>query len=190
MAIPVPQSTTTVRVRSHTNWLTRYYGVRALFSAIWVGVAVTAGRAQPPIGAALLIAYPLWDCLANIVDALGSGGLRSNPTQILNAAISAAVTLAVAIVVGRGIHEAIGVIGIWAVLSGILQLSTGAQRWRSAAAQWPQILSGAQSCFGGTHFVVRALSPAAVVSAADVAPYASFGAVYFVISAGISAFKR
>ena len=35
-----------------------------------------------------------------------------------------------------------------------------------------------------------ALSLAAAVSAADVAPYAAFGALYFAISAGVSAFKK
>ena len=141
------------------------------------------------IGAVLLVAYPLWDCFANIADAVRSGGLRANPTQALNAAVSAVVTLAVAIALGRDMHGAIFLMGVWAALSGLLQLATGLRRWRSAAAQWPQILSGAQSCLGGTHFVLLALSAAAVVSAADGAPYAAFGALYFAISAGVSDFR-
>ena len=81
-------------------------------------------------------------------------------------------------------------IGVWAVLSGLLQLSTGVRRWRRAAAQWPQILSGAQSCLGGAYFVTRAFHPAVAVSAADVAPYAAFGALYFAISAAVLALKK
>lgn len=190
MTVAVQRPITALPRQSPPDWLTRYYGARALFSVVWVALAFTVGRTQPPVGAVLLVAYPLWDGAANIVDAARSGGLRASPTQMLNAAVSAAVTLAVAIAVGRDFHEAIGVIGIWAALSGILQLATGVRRWRSAAAQWPQILSGAQSCLGGAHFVTRALSPAAAASAADVAPYAAFGALYFAISAGISALRK
>lgn len=190
MNIGVQQSANTVLPQSPPRWLMSYYGARALFSLVWVALAFTAGHTQPTIGAVLLVAYPLWDCLANYADAACNGGLRANPPQLLNAAVSAAVTLAVAITLGHDIHAAIGVIGVWAALSGILQLSTGARRWRSAAAQWPQILSGVQSCIGGAHFVTRAFNAAAAVSAADVAPYAAFGALYFAISAGLLAFRK
>ena len=137
------------------------------------------------VGAVLLVAYPQWDCLANYVDAVRSGGIRTNPTQVLNAAVNAVATLAVALALSPDVHHAIGVIGVWAVLTGVLQLSTGVRRWRSAAAQWPQILSGVQSCLGGIYFVTRAIAPATSVSAADIVPYAGFGALYFAISAGV-----
>lgn len=175
---------------SSPHWLKRYYVARALFSALWVAGAFTLGKAQPPFGIALLIAYPAWDCLANCVDAMRTGGFRANPSQTLNAAVSAIVTFAVAVTVGSGVHIAIGVIGVWAALSGILQLTTGVRRWRSASAQWPQILSGAQSTLAGAHFLVQAVHPAPGVSVADVAPYAAFGALYFAISAVVLAVKR
>lgn len=175
---------------SPNHWLKRYYGVRALFSILWVALAFTVGKAQPPVGIVLLIAYPVWDCLANYADAARNGGLRANPTQLLNMVVSALVTLAIVATVGHDLHAAIGVIGIWASLSGILQLATGVRRWRSASAQWPQILSGAQSTLAGAHFLVKAVHPAAAVSVADVAPYAAFGAFYFAISAAVLQFKR
>jgi uncharacterized membrane protein HdeD (DUF308 family) len=171
-------------------WLTRYYAVRALFSAAWVGLAFTIGRAQPAIGIALIIAYPLWDCVANYVDGRRNGGLHANPTQSLNAIVSAVVTLAVAATAGRDSHPVIAVIGVWAALAGILQLSTAVRRWRSASAQWPMILSGAQSALAGGHFVVKATSASTILSVADVAPYAAFGALYFAISAIVLAFRR
>jgi uncharacterized membrane protein HdeD (DUF308 family) len=175
---------------SPSNWLKRYFGARALVSIVWVTLAFTVGKAQPAVGAVLLIAYPAWDCLANYVDAMRNGGLRANPTQSLNVIVSAIVTIAVVIALRANIHAAIAVIGVWAALSGILQLSTGVRRWRTASAQWPQILSGAQSCLAATHFLLKAASPSTIVSVADVAPYAAFGALYFAISAGVLAFKR
>lgn len=170
-------------------WLQRYYAVRALFSAAWVAIAFTLGASRPEISALLLIAYPLWDCAANFVDGQRNGGLRSNPTQLLNVLVSALVATVVLAVVGRGAHSVIVVIGVWAALSGLLQLSTAVRRWRSARAQWPMILSGAQSTLAGVHFVLRASDSTTHLSAATVAPYAAFGALYFAISAVLLTFR-
>jgi uncharacterized membrane protein HdeD (DUF308 family) len=173
-----------------SSWLKRYYAARALFSVVWVALAFTIGKAHPAIGVFLLILYPAWDGAANYVDAARNGGLRANPTQALNMVVSAIVTLAVLLTVSRDVHAAIGVIGVWAALSGLLQLSTGIRRRRRAGAQWPQMLSGAQSTLAAVHFVMKAASPLVIVGAADVAPYAAFGAVYFAISSAVLAFKR
>jgi uncharacterized membrane protein HdeD (DUF308 family) len=171
------------------GWLTRYYAIRALVSAFWATLAFTIGRGNPPLGVALIIAYPAWDCVANYVDAKRNGGFRANPTQLLNAVVSAVVTLAVATTAARDFHAAIGAIGIWAGLAGILQLATAVRRWRSSGAQWPMILSGAQSALAGVIFLKRAAG-ASNLSVADVAPYAAFGAAYFAVSAGILVLKR
>lgn len=171
-------------------WLKRYYGTRALFSAVWVALAFTIGRAQPAVGIALLVVYPLWDCVANYVDAARNGGLRANPSQAVNVLVSAIVTVAIALTVGRDLHAAIGVIGLWAGLSGLLQLATGIRRWRSASGQWPQILSGAQSSLAAAHMIMVATSPSFVVSVADIGLYAAFGAFYFAVSAAMLQFKQ
>lgn len=168
-----------------SRWLQNYYATRALVSIVWVALASTIGRSEPVAGAILFVAYPVWDGLANLIDARRNGGLRTNPTQALNAGISAVVALAVAIAVTRDVHDAIGAIGVWAALTGLLQLATGIRRWRRASAQWPQILSGAQSTLAAVHFIAKATSPLAVVSVADVAPYAAFGAFYFAVSAAV-----
>jgi uncharacterized membrane protein HdeD (DUF308 family) len=176
--------------QASSHWLKHYYAVRALVSLLWVGLAFTVGKAQPVVGDILFLAYPLWDCVANYVDAERNGGLRANPTQFLNTVVSALVTAAVGVALTRDVHAAIGVIGIWAGLSGILQLATGVRRWREASAQWPQILSGAQSCFAATHFLQSASHPTPGASVANVALYAAFGALYFAISAGVLVYKQ
>jgi hypothetical protein len=175
---------------SNNDWLKLYYISRALFSALWVALALTIGKAHPALGIGLVIAYPAWDSVANYVDAKRNGGLRANPTQMLNVAVSAVVTLAVAIATTRNFHLVITVIGIWATLSGLLQLSTAVRRWRGSGAQWPMVLSGAQSALAGGFFVTQAANAAVRLSVADVAPYAAFGATYFAISAAILFLKR
>jgi len=175
---------------SNLRWLKGYYALRALFSALWVALAFTIGKAQPALAAGLVIAYPAWDCLANYADAKRSGGLRANPPQMLNMIVSAVVTLAVAAALFHGFHAVIAVIGLWATLSGVLQLSVALRRRARAGAQWPMILSGAQSALAGAVFVKRAADASTHLGIADIAPYAAFGAVYFAISAAMLFFRR
>jgi len=164
------------------HWLRRYYAVRAAFSVVWVLAALTAGMSSPLIATALLLVYPMWDALANLVDAQRNGGLRSNPTQSLNAGASTVTAVAVGIALAHDMHAVLGVFGVWAVLSGLLQLATAVRRRRIARGQWLMIISGVQSAAAGAAFLTEAAS-SAVPSVADIAPYAAFGAFYFAISA-------
>src|SRR5438552_10661790 len=59
--------------QSTTHWLKAYYFTRAAFSVIWVALAVTIARNVPQLAAALLVAYPAWDAIANYSDAKKSG---------------------------------------------------------------------------------------------------------------------
>lgn len=175
---------------TNAAWLKHYYTLRALVSVLWVALAATVGRTHPAFGIALALAYPAWDALANGLDALRSGGLRANPSQALNLAVSAAVTLAVAVAATRGIHAVIEVIGVWASLAGLFQLATALRRRGKVSAQWPMILSGAQSTLAGAHFVAQALDPTTPLTIAIVAPYAAFGAFYFALSALVLHLRR
>jgi uncharacterized membrane protein HdeD (DUF308 family) len=158
-----------------------YYFARAGFSVAWVAVAFTAGASNPQIAAALLVAYPAWDAIANIVDAQRSGGLKTNPSQGLNAAASILTTIAVIIALGMGMHAVLAVFGVWAILSGLFQLATGARRWKTGG-QWAMVLSGAQSALAGAFFIKQATG-AALPGITDIAPYAAFGAFYFLVAA-------
>lgn len=163
-------------------WLTRYYAVRAAFSLTWVAVAFSLGKVLTPLGAMLLVGYPIWDALANFYDAKRNGGVKANPTQTFNAVVSTIVAVAVAATLHFNTHAVLIVFGIWAALSGILQLGTGVRRWRKFSGQWPMILSGGQSVLAATHFIQQGLA-GVMPTSADVAPYAAFGALYFAISA-------
>jgi uncharacterized membrane protein HdeD (DUF308 family) len=119
------------------------------------------------------------DAAANVVDAQRNGSLRQNPSQSLNAIVSAATTAAVAIAFGSSMFAVLGVFGVWASLSGLLQLATAIRRWRTIGAQWAMALSGAQSAVVGVAFVVKANWAVAP----GIAPYAALGAFYFLVSA-------
>lgn len=174
--------TTTDANAPDRDWLKTYYYLRFAVSAIWVALAFTVAKVMPPLAAAMLVVYPAWDALANYLDASRSGGLTRNKTQMLNFVVSVVTAVAVAAILPRGMHAVLQIFGVWAVLSGLFQLLTGVRRWKSYGAQWAMILSGAQSGLAGAHMLSKAAGTAPV-SIADIAPYAAFGAFYFLISA-------
>ena len=167
---------------SQEQWLKLYYFARTVFSAVWVAAAFTVGQHSTAIAAILLAAYPAWDALANFVDASRSGGLGQNRTQAINVAVSVATTLAVILALEMSLNWVLGVFGVWAILSGLLQLGTAARRWKSYGAQWAMILSGGQSALAGAFFIVQAQMPMPP-SITNVAGYAAVGAFYFLVSA-------
>jgi uncharacterized membrane protein HdeD (DUF308 family) len=176
---------------NQTNWLRSYYLTRAIFSIAWVAAAVLAGG-QSPIASLLLVIYPAWDAVANLVDARSNGGLKANPSQALNVVVSTITTVAVILAVSKDTHAVLAVFGVWAILSGVLQLYTGVRRWRSFGAQWAMILSGGQSTLAGAFMIKQSLGTVAP-SILDVAPYAGFGAFYFLLSAAwltVAAYRR
>lgn len=167
---------------SSSHWLKSYYFVRAGVAVAWVAAAFTIGKAMPPIAVALLVAYPAWDAAANFVDARRNGGFISNPSQSLNVVTSVIAGIAVAAAVGTSMNAVLAVFGVWAALAGLFQLITGVRRWRTTGAQWPMILAGGQSAIVGFVFIKQATAPA-VPGIVDIAPYAAFGAFYFLVSA-------
>ena len=164
------------------QWLKPYYFSRAAFSIAWVTAALTLGRAMPSLAALLLVIYPAWDAIANVVDANRNGGLKRNSTQALNGGVSAIAAAAVAITLATSMHAVLGVFGVWAILAGVFQLATGVRRWKTNGAQWAMILSGAQSVLAGAFFIKQA-SGIVAPGITDIAPYAAFGAFYFLVSA-------
>ncbi|MCS3451664.1 MULTISPECIES: DUF308 domain-containing protein [Bradyrhizobium] len=166
---------------TQTAWLRSYYLGRAIFSVAWVAAAVLfSGQAGP--AAVLFVIYPAWDGIANLADARVNGGLKANPSQALNVAVSAITTLAVIVALSHSSYAVLAVFGGWAILAGVLQLYTGVRRWRHYGAQWAMILSGGQSALAGGYMISQSVGTVAP-TILDVAPYAGFGAFYFLLSA-------
>jgi hypothetical protein len=164
------------------QWLKRYYYARALFSIVWVAALLTIGTKLPAVAAVLLVAYPAWDAAANWVDATSSGGLALNRTQRINVWVSGVAALAVAFALSQGMNAVLAVFGVWAIVAGLLQLSTAVRRWKTHGAQWAMILSGTQSALAGGFFVAQSRMDA-VPQPTAIAGYAGVGALYFLISA-------
>ena len=167
---------------SSNAWLKSYYYLRFAVSAAWVALAFTVAGNSPPLAAVMLVAYPAWDALANYIDAQRTGGLGRNRSQLLNFVVSIIAAIAVAIALGHSMNAVLAVYGVWAVVSGVFQLLTAVRRWKTNGAQWAMILSGAQSALAGLFFV-RMAGGTEAIGIVNVAPYAAFGAFYFLVSA-------
>ncbi len=163
--------------------LKRYYFLRAGVSVAWIAAAVAVGASDPLAAGALLVAYPAWDALANALDARSNGGFKANPPQTLNVAVSLLVAGAVLVALQADPRRVLTVFGVWAAFAGLLQLVAGVRRWRAVGAQWPMVLSGAQSMLAGGFMIAASLGANTLPpTAVAVAPYAAFGAFYFLVA--------
>ncbi|WP_413742835.1 DUF308 domain-containing protein [Sodalis sp. RH15] len=167
---------------SQNQWLQIYYFLRAGVSVAWIILAVLIGKHNPAIGATLLVLYPAWDAFANYLDAGKNGGLGSNPPQKFNFIVSIVVAIAIGWALTVSMEATIKVFGIWAIFSGLLQLAAAVRRWKTSGGQWAMILSGAQSALAGA-FMFKQAASGIPLDVSIVAPYAGFGALYFLISA-------
>ncbi|SDW11084.1 Short repeat of unknown function [Variovorax sp. YR634] len=169
-------------------WLRKLYFIRAAFSFAWVALAFTAAKGSPALAIGLLIVYPAWDALANLLDARMTGGAKANPTQVLNAWMSGLVTVAVVVSLVLKLQIILVIFGVWAIVAGLLQLATAIRRRKSDRGQWVMMLSGAQSALAGGFFVAQQGSAAPVVQ--TFGGYAAVGAVYFLISGLVILFRQ
>jgi len=163
------------------DWLKPYYFARAGANILWMIAVLSIGQHSLAAAAVLLVCYPAWDALANIVDGMRSGGLGKNITQCINVVVSVAVAVGIAIAL-PDMHRVLGVFGAWAILSGLMQLGTAVRRWKRNGAQWAMALSGVQSALAGGFFIYQSQLPA-VPTIASLVGYAGFGAFYFLVSA-------
>lgn len=128
------------RTAEKAAWLRGYYAVRGAVSLAWVATALAVGPMSPVLSGVLLVGYPAWDALANIADARRTGGLRRNPTHLVNVLVSVVTTAAVGGALTLGMNAVLAVFGVWAVLSGLLLVATTVRRGRGSGA----VVSGDQ----------------------------------------------
>ena len=105
--------------------LRNLYFTRAAFSIVWVILISLFANTSFTIASFLLIIYPAWDVLGTILDIRAN---RPSLPQYVNAAISVITTIAVAIALQKGVPEALIVFGIWAILTGLIQLFLALKR--------------------------------------------------------------
>lgn len=161
--------------------LSQLYFTRAAFSAVWVILVFAFAKNNQHLASFLFVVYPLWDAIATFFDIKSSSHNSSKSPQYVNAAISLITTAAVVWALQKSIPDALIVFGIWAILTGLIQLILALRRRKLFGGQWPMIISGGQSMLGGSSFIILAHAPTSGIN--SLAGYAAFGAFYFLIAA-------
>ncbi|MEJ3658009.1 hypothetical protein WEH80_34100 [Actinomycetes bacterium KLBMP 9759] len=160
--------------------LRRLYFVRFGFAVAWAALLFVSASGISPLSAALLVAYPLFDVAAAIVDARASRATGSARGLYLNIAISTLAAAGLVLAVTSGIPAVLQVWGVWAVVAGIVQFVVGVVR-RAMGGQWAMIASGGISVLAGITFSLQASGAGA--SLRTLAGYALLGGIFFLVSA-------
>lgn len=160
--------------------LKNLYFTRTVFQVLWAGSVIATATASPTVAAVLVILYPLWDVVCTFYD-LNTSGLRGSArtSQMINAVLGTVTAIGIAFTAFQQPAYAIGIFGAWALFAGMLQLAAGLIRRKQLGGQWAMILSGLQSMAAGVVFGLGGLQ--GKLHAKDLAGYAIFGAIYFLI---------
>jgi uncharacterized membrane protein HdeD (DUF308 family) len=159
------------------------YLIRIIFSVIWVALVLTTSSSlvsadKPSIfPAILLVVYPLWDAVATFIERRTTGATR---VGTVNMVLGLAAAIGMIIAVLNTIGAALLVFGVWALISGAIQLIVAIRRRHTVGAQWPMIVSGAISVVAGVAFA--AMSASATSGLSSIAGYSAFGAFWFLLS--------
>lgn len=179
-------STTSTTATTTPSGLRSLHLIRVVFSLIWVALVLTTSASlvstdRPTvIAAVLLIVYPLWDAVATLLERRLAGAGSTNRVSTINVGLGLATTAGMIIAVFSTIGTTLLVFGVWALLSGAVQLVVAIRRRRTVGAQWPMVISGGQSVLAGA--TVAATSASATSSLSTVAGYSAFGAFWFLVS--------
>ncbi|MGP3937223.1 hypothetical protein [Nonomuraea sp. KM88] len=160
--------------------LRRLYFVRFAFAIVWAALLFATMSQLGPLSIALIVLYPLFDVAAAIVDARSSRAAGPPYGLYVNIAISLLAAAGLAVAGASGAPAILRVWGVWAVVSGLVQLIVGVSR-RKMGGQWAMILSGGISVLAGTSFFLGASAPNPMLT--NVAGYAVLGGVFFLVSA-------
>ncbi|SEB86700.1 DUF308 domain-containing protein [Streptomyces melanosporofaciens] len=178
-----PATTTTTTALSGLRSL---YLIRIAFSLVWVALVLATSASlvskdRPTvIAAVLLVVYPLWDVIATLLERRMAATGATNRVSTINMAVGLATTAGMVIAVFSTVGTALLVFGIWALLSGAIQLVVAIRRRRTVGAQWPMVISGGQSVLAGA--ATAAMSASATSGLSTVAGYSAFGAFWFLVS--------
>ena len=174
-------------VATTRSGLRSLYLLRVAFSVAWVALvlatchSLTSADAPSAIAAVLLVAYPLWDAIATVLELRVTGtGRALDRVRVGNVALSGVAAIAMFAAVFSTIRTTLIVFGVWALVSGAIQLTVAIRRRRTVGAQWPMMLSGAISVLAGLKFAASAGSASSGLS--SVAGYSAFGAFWFLVA--------
>ena len=157
---------------------------RAVLALAWAAAVVitvgdnvpTTGTELPKAPAFFLASYPLIDVIASRL------GSRFADARMLrfNAAVSALAAVGIAVAAfGSDAGATLVAFGIWAAISGAIQVGMALRRRRTHGRQVPMIVSGGLPTVAGLSFIAASANEKAHV--ATLAGYMTLGALLFLV---------
>jgi uncharacterized membrane protein HdeD (DUF308 family) len=156
------------------------YFVRAAFALVWA-LGLLSLISMPALVPFLLILYPAFDAGSSLYDAYVHRASKNTLAQKTNGVISLLTVLAVLVVISMGVPVILRVFGVWAILTGGIELVTAIRRWKELSGQAVLIFGGAVSILAGSAFIALAGRPTFGLS--SLAGYALMGSWQFLFSA-------
>jgi uncharacterized membrane protein HdeD (DUF308 family) len=162
----------------------RLFLVRGVVAIAWAVVFVMAADSLTTGVRVLLVLYPLIDVVGSVIDARGQQGSTRRLLE-LNTAISVAAAVALGFAGSGDKGDVFAVFGVWALVTGGLQLAVAIRRRKVFGWQWPLLLAGAGSTLFGIAFL--AMAGADNPPLRMIAAYAFGGGLEFAIQAWLLA---
>jgi uncharacterized membrane protein HdeD (DUF308 family) len=156
------------------------YFVRAAFALVWA-LGLLSLITMPALVPFLLILYPAFDAGSSLYDAYVHRASKNTLAQKTNVVISIITVIAVLIVLSMGVPAILRVFGVWAILTGGIELVTAIRRWKELSGQAVLVFGGAVSVIAGCSFIISAGKPTFGLS--SLAGYALMGSWQFLFSA-------
>jgi uncharacterized membrane protein HdeD (DUF308 family) len=109
------------------NGKLRLFLARGLVAIVWAVVFAAAADSLTTGVGVLLVLYPLIDAFASVIDARGQRGSERQLLEI-NTGISVVAAVALGIAAGGDKGDALAVFGVWALVTGGMQLAVTIRR--------------------------------------------------------------
>jgi uncharacterized membrane protein HdeD (DUF308 family) len=154
--------------------------IRGLIAIVWAIVFAAAADSLTLGAGVLLVAYPLIDVVASLIDARTQSG-SARRVLLSGAATSAIAVVALGIAATGSVANVYAVFGVWAAVSGAAQLITALRRREQLGLQVPMLAAGGVSVLLGVMFLIAAATGDPQLN--RLAIYAATGGIDFIIEA-------
>lgn len=181
-------TTRTPRANGERSSLLKLYLIRGILAVVWAAVFAGAHDTLDARAIVLLIVYPLIDAVSSVIDYRALSDDSERGLTAFNGVLSALATPAVGIAGTSGVAAALSVFGVWAVLSGAAQVVVGLRRrGPELGRQWPMLIAGGLSFVVGIFYNIQAAGDEPSLDVLSV--YATGGGVFFIVQAGLLAWR-
>lgn len=156
------------------------YLARGVLAVVWAIVLATASDSLTTGVGILLVAYPLIDVIASLVDARDS----TSRTLRFNAVVGTLAAAGLAVAATGDVADVLRVFGAWAILSGAAQVVVAIRRRGPATGgQWPMLIAGTFSVLVGVYY--NAVTAIDDPQLDPLVLYAAAGGLFFIVQAGL-----